>query len=318
MHTKLTTNWCAAILVAQMIILPTIVSANPAFIIFGDSLSDGGNFFVNSGEFTTQPFDLVPAAPYAVGGFHFTNGSTWIEQLATTMHDQPSAHPALRAPGHFTNYAYGRARSRAGASTFPLFDLSTQVGLFLSDFGGNAPDDTTYVVWTGANDLQDALGALAVDPSGATSFGIIQAAITATANNIMALWGSGARTFLVPNAPNIGITPAVKAAGVQAEMAALQLSMGYNLGLMQALDGLEMLPGIKIVRLDVFTILTDLVADPEAAGFTNVTDSCITPNVIKQALCRRPNQFLFWDGIHPTRAGHRYLAMFAAEELNAN
>ena len=318
MHTNLNTNWRAAILVAQMIILPTIVSANPAFIIFGDSLSDGGNFFINSGEYTTQPFDLVPAAPYSVGGFHFTNGSTWIEQLATTMQDQPSAHPALRAPGRFTNYAYGRARSRAGASTFPLFDLSTQVGLFLSDFGGNAPDDTTYVVWTGANDLQDALGALAVDPSGATSFGIIQAAITATANNIMALWGSGARTFLVPNAPNIGITPAVKAAGVKAEIAALQLSMGYNLGLMQALDGLEMLPGIKIIRLDVFTILTDLVADPEAAGFTNVTDSCITPNVIRQALCGQPNQYLFWDGIHPTRAGHRYLAMFAAEKLNAN
>ncbi len=318
MHTKLSINWRAAILVAQMIILPTIVFANPAFVIFGDSLSDGGNFFVNSGEYTTQPFDLVPSAPYAVGGFHFTNGRTWIEQLATTMQGQPSAHPALRAPGRFTNYAYGRARSRSGAPTFSLFDLSTQVGLFLSDFGGNAPGDATYVVWTGTNDIQDALGALAVDPSGARSLGIIQAAITATANNIMALWGSGARTFLVPNAPNIAITPAVKAAGIQAEMAALQLSMGYNLGLTQALDGLEMLPGINIVRLDVFMILTDLVADPEAAGFTNVTDSCITPNVIRQALCGQPNRYLFWDGIHPTRAGHRYLAMFAAEKLNAN
>lgn len=318
MHIKLNTNWRATILVLQMIILPTVVSASPEFVIFGDSLSDSGNFYINSGEFSTQPFDLVPSAPYAIGGFHFTNGRTWIEQLAATMEDRPSSHPALRQPGRFTNYAYGRARSRAGAPTFSLFDLSTQVSLFLSDFGGKAPDDPTYVVWTGANDLQDALGVLAADPTGATSMAIIQAAITATANNIMALWGSGARTFLVPNAPNIAITPAVKVAGIQAQMAAWQLSVGYNLGLAQALESLEMLPGIKIVRLDVFTILSDLVADPEAAGFTNVTDSCITPSVIQRGLCAQPNQYLFWDGIHPTRAGHRYLAMFAAAELNAN
>jgi len=315
METKFNKNWRAAILVVQMIIVPTVVSANPELVIFGDSLSDSGNFFIYSGEKSTRPFDLVPSAPYAIGGFHFTNGRTWIEQVAKKLRNRRSSRPALRAPGRFTNYAYGRARSRAAAPTFPLFDLGTQVSLFLSDFGGNAPGDSTYVVWTGANDLQDALGALAQDPSGASSFAIIQTAITATANNIMALWGSGARTFLVPNAPNIAITPAVKAAGAQAQIAALQLSVGYNLGLAQALDGLEMLPGIKLIRLDVFTILSDVVADPEAAGFTNVTDSCITPNVIRRARCRQPDEYLFWDGIHPTRAGHRHLAMFAAEEL---
>jgi len=309
---KLLEATLAGALLASM---PVFAYADTEFVIFGDSLSDSGNYFFNSGEFRTRPYEAIPSAPYAIGGFHFTNGRTWIEQLATMLGDQRSGGPALRAPLTFSNYAYGRARSRPGAPSFPLFDLSTQVSLFLSDYGNAMPVGATYVMWTGSNDIQDALGELAVDPTGASSFGILQAAITATADNVVALWSNGARDFLVPGAPNIAITPAVQAAGPQAEFAAMQLSIGYNTALSHALDSLEGLPGIRITRLDVFTLLNDLVANPEVAGFANVTESCITPEVIVEAVCRRPDQYLFWDGIHPTQAGHRYLALTAAEAL---
>jgi outer membrane lipase/esterase len=281
-------------------------------IVFGDSLSDSGNFFVNTGEVSVRPFDFVPSAPYARGGFHFTNGRTWIEQVAKRLRDRRSGRPALRRPGRFTNYAYGTARSRADGSAF---DLSSQVGLFLSDFGGQIPRESMYVMWTGSNDVRDALNALFVDPSGATSAGILQDAVTATADNIIALYGSGAQTFMVPNAPNIGLTPVVRAFGPEAEVAALQLSVLYNQGLSQALDSLEALPGIRIVRLDVFGILGDLVADPESGGLVNVTESCITPGVVVDAICGRPRDYLFWDGVHPTRVGHRHLARAALEIL---
>ncbi|MGI9329812.1 MAG: SGNH/GDSL hydrolase family protein [Gammaproteobacteria bacterium] len=284
----------------------------PALVVFGDSLSDSGNFHANTGQFSLRPYDLIPAAPYARGGFHFSNGSTWVEQLAKRLADPQSTKPSLRSPRVFTNYAYGTARSRPGTSGF---DLGSQVSMFLTDFGNQAPRGTTYVIWTGGNDVRDALGALQLDPSGATSGGILQAAVTATVDNMIALYGSGARNFLVANAPNIGLTPAVRALGPQAQGAALQLSVLYNQGLSQALDGLSALPDTRINRLDVFAILTDLVADPASAGLSNATDACITPGVVAGAICDKPQDYLFWDGIHPTRAAHRQIAEAALANL---
>jgi phospholipase/lecithinase/hemolysin len=290
----------------------TIEDRNPTLVTFGDSLSDAGNYFISTGESSIQPFLLVPSAPYALGGFHFTNGDTWAEQLAGMLNDRNAGHPSLKNSGHFTNYAFGTARSRAGQTGF---DLGDQVAMFLNDFGNVAPDETIYIIWTGGNDVRDALGALQFDPTGGTSGAILNAALTATADNIAALYSSGARRFLVANAPNIGLTPAVRGLGPQVEVAALQLSAAYNHELSGTLDSLAALPGIQIDRLDAFGILAQIVADPAPSGFTNVTDPCITPAVLAAAICEQPGRFLFWDGIHPTRAAHRVLAAAALLEL---
>jgi phospholipase/lecithinase/hemolysin len=90
--------------------------------------------------------------------------------------------------------------------------------------------------------------------------------------------------------------------------AAHALSKRYNAGLKKILLGLEHdNDDIVIARMDVFTILDEAVADPASVGLTNVTDSCITPYVIVGAICRRPNEYLFWDYVHPTTQAHRLL-----------
>src|SRR6056297_1815558 len=54
-------------------------------VAFGDSLMDSGNAFVLTGEVSTPPFDPVPSGAYAIGGHHFSNGRTWVEQLGEAM-----------------------------------------------------------------------------------------------------------------------------------------------------------------------------------------------------------------------------------------
>src|SRR4051812_5876874 len=98
-------------------------------VVFGDSLSDPGNAFVLIHQVSRPPYALIPSAPYARGGLHFSNGPTWIEQYAKRVHLQHTVGPALLVRGRFTNYAVGAARARPGA----LFDLSSQVMLFLED-----------------------------------------------------------------------------------------------------------------------------------------------------------------------------------------
>jgi outer membrane lipase/esterase len=282
------------------------------FVTFGDSLSDPGNAYVETGGFVIRPFAPVPAAPYLIGRFRFTNGPTWIEQLANAFRLPRSGRPALLRPGIYTNYAFGAARARLDGP----FDLRGQLELFLDGFDNVAAPATLYVLWIGANDLRDAFEAFVVEMDPDRAVSILEEAIRATADSIQQLYAVGARSFLILNLPNIGDTPALRDAGPEARALGRQLAEGYNAGLELALDELDnLLSDIVIVPLDVFAILDEVVADPDLAGLKNVTDSCITPEVIIGAICRRPRKFLFWDFIHPTRTAHKYLSEQAQASL---
>ncbi|HEY3146500.1 MAG TPA: SGNH/GDSL hydrolase family protein, partial [Dongiaceae bacterium] len=273
--------------------------------VFGDSLSDPGNALILLNAVTVPPFQsLIPAAPYARGGGHFSNGSTWIEQLALIDHATPSADPALRNPGLFTNYAVGGAEARLAGP----YDLTGQINRFLTDFGGTAPAGALYVVWIGGDDLRDAVVALTTDPSGATSAAILQQAISAIQNDVLILYGAGARNFLVLNAPDLGLAPEATLAGPVVQFYASFFSGQFNLALEQVLSGLQAGLGVPIVRVDIFALLHEVVADPAAFGLTDVSNPCIQLNTTGQPFCKRPDQFLFWDGTHPTVAAHQIVA----------
>src|SRR3982751_6575841 len=95
----------------------TAQSRFSGIVVFGTSLSDPGNAFALSGDaatppdFTLNPF-LVPTAPYARGGHHFSNGATWIEQYARSIGLAESVRPAFAiSSAAVNNYAVGAARS---------------------------------------------------------------------------------------------------------------------------------------------------------------------------------------------------------------
>lgn len=297
-------------------------------VAFGDSLSDPGNVFVFTGLQSVRPFneDNIPSAPYARGGHHFSNGSTWIEQLSADLKLKEGTGPALKTSA-FTNYAFGAARARD--SGLP-FHLTQQVTQFL-DSGQAITPDTLFSLYVGGNDVRDALVAFndaylqtllsggnmaEAQAAGEAAAGLIlTAAILAIADNIVVLAMQGGIQFLVPNVPNIGVTPAVQALGPQAAFVASLLSLQYNAALESTLQGLEFFLGIQVTRLNVYQLINDVVADPGVAGLVNASDACITPLVRKGAFCNQPDDYMFWDGIHPTRAGHAYLAAAALEAL---
>jgi phospholipase/lecithinase/hemolysin len=295
-------------------------------VVFGDSLSDPGNHFIEFGTTSLQPFAPIPDASYAIGGHHFTNGATWVERMATALLMPGRGGPAFRTPGVFTNYAFGRARSRPCASVpavcesgeypFSVVDLSFEVGQFLSDSGGSAPSEDLYVMWIGANDLNDALSALAIDSSLATSQAIIGAAVLAEVGNIQALYGAGARTFLIPTAPNFALSPLVRPLDPPVPYLATLFAGGYDAALGQALDQLKSnLPGINFIRFNANAVFEQIMSDPAAFGMSDALNSCLTFGVTGNAICSTPNQHLFWDGIHPTTAGHSWVAAAALEAL---
>ena len=81
--------------------------------------------------------------------------------------------------------------------------------------------------------------------------------------------------------------------------------------------GLQALPQIEFKTLDVFTLLHAVVSDPHAYRLMDVKDACLTFFVSVDAICERPNRYLFWDGIHPTVAGHEIVEDAAQHLLHA-
>jgi phospholipase/lecithinase/hemolysin len=281
-------------------------------VVFGTSLSDSGNAFALRGGTNTPPNYLVdpllvPAAPYARGGHHFSDGATWVEQLARSLGLAGSARPALASSSPTaTNYAVGAARAYDDGQNFNLPD---QVQAFLSDVSGAAPSDALYVIEMGGNDIRDAIMAYrSGGPLAAQA--IFQQSIPSLAASIQLLYQAGARNFLVWLPPDLALTPAIQMLN-QASPGAAQLANGLSQLFVGTLSGvltqLSALPGISITRFNAYALLTSIAANPASYGLTNAHQACIIPDA-EPFSCQAADDFLFWDGIHPTRAGHAIVA----------
>lgn len=312
------TRWRLVGCLSLVLSTPGWASAQSGFtgiVVFGTSLSDPGNAFALRGDQSTPPDYglnplLIPSAPYARGGHHFSNGATWIEQFGRSIGMGGSVRPALGSSAlSATNFAVGAARAYEDGVNF---NLTRQVDTYLQRSGGGTPSTALYVVEMGSNDIRDAFALYATGGNGGP---VLAAALRSIALNIQRLYAAGAREFLVWAPPNVALTPALRALGPGAGALGGQLTQSFNQNLTGLLAQLSAaLPGIRIDRLDVYAILNAILADPAAYGMTNVTTACVTPDAAPFT-CQAMDEYLFWDGIHPTRAGHAVLAQATASVL---
>jgi phospholipase/lecithinase/hemolysin len=189
-----------------------------------------------------------------------------------------------------TDYAWGGAETGTGLSPSGTLNINSQVADFLAAHTLGAGQ--LVVIDGGANDFFNGQ----TDPSVPVAH--LGAAITALA-------GAGGRTFHVQNLPQLGMIPAT--AGLpQAQRDALNaLTLSYDSLLNSSLAQLRSTLGVTIGQVDLDRFLTDVRADPSAYGFTNTTTSALNDGVVSGA------GYLFWDGEHPTTAGHRFIGDLA-------
>jgi phospholipase/lecithinase/hemolysin len=262
--------------------LPSVAWSYPytEIYVFGDSLSDTGRLFETIG--------IPPSPPYYEG--HTSNGPLWVEHLAELL--ELTYNPQ-------TNFAWAGALSgttNVWNVTFPdmeLLGLQQQVDQYIEDTA--ADPNALYVVWAGANDFLDEI----TDPQET-----ITTAITNLISAVTKLQNHGARHILVPNLGNLGKTPRALASGVSEAMSGLVAT--YNQALAESLQPFE------VMQVDIPTsleMMTDpeTVLDPIAVELTNFTEACFNINLLK--VCDTPDNYFYWDDIHPTTKGHFALAL---------
>jgi phospholipase/lecithinase/hemolysin len=252
------------------LIFSTVVlgHAYSSILSFGDSLTDNG------------PLD-------GFGIQHYTNGAVWVEDMASNY-----SAPLL-------DMAYGGATSGVNdpAAGSSILGLQWQVSYYLQHISPSVSSDTLITVWAGANDLLKGF-----EVPGET----IGSPDMAAANVVLAIqWlaNAGGQNFLIPNLPDIGLTPAFLGSPYAAF--ATNWVQQFNADLAADLFALESNPlysADHFYSLDVYDILNAVMANPGAYGFTNVT---LSGNQ------NPPDGYLFWDGIHPTAQAQLLLAQDA-------
>jgi phospholipase/lecithinase/hemolysin len=264
-----------AVLALGMLAPETARAGLTQIVAFGDSLIDTGNLFAASGQ---------PSAPYFDG--RFSNGPIWVEYLAGRL---GIAGPTPSLTGG-TDYAWGGAQTGTGLSAIGTPNINSQVANFLAAHTLSAGQ--LVVIDGGANDFFNGQ----TDPS--VPVANLTAAITVLA-------GAGGRTFIVQNLPQLGMIPATQGLP-QAQRDALdQLTLAYDSLLGSTLDQLRSSLGVTIGQVDLDRFLTDVRANPSAYGFTNTTTSALNDGVLSG------DGYLFWDDVHPTTAGHKFIGDLA-------
>ena len=175
--------------------------------------------------------------------------------------------------------------------------------------------DALYVVWGGANNLQDILTGRPRADGTPQSVGQTVADLGLIIDSLAA---AGASHFLVPNAPNIGLVPRLRERGQAAVAFGTLLTDALNDGLATLIDSRRQ-AGLDILDFDTAGFLAEVVANPASYGLSNVTERCYTGDDLNfngsGSICADPARYLFWDGIHPTATGHALLAQAMLQHI---
>lgn len=274
---------------------------------FGDSLTDGGYFkkatealgHPQSGQYTTNP-DNTWATPFAE--------SLGLNSVQNT-YDEATGQQTTAG----NNYAIGGARSGIDlqhdkyedttGKPLPVYSTRSQVDRYLAD--KNIDSKGLYTVWTGANDL------FAVVKDLPNASNIISSAVSDEVATVKKLHDNGANYIVVPNIPDVGLTPSF--VGTPLATFGTDLVKQYN----EALSSGVKNTGANVIPLDTFSLVQQVAANPTAYGFSNVTDkACKDSSSVEcgRADLDKPgaeNSYFFADGVHPTGRAHRMIADYA-------
>src|SRR6201996_6558434 len=278
-------------------------------VVFGDSLSDAGNI-------------SLATAPQIQPPLRFTTnpGVTSAEIVAANL-GLPITPSLLGG----TDYAFGGAGLNNNVTAGPIPTLPQQLQMYLASTGGKADSRALYQVWGGANDIFFLTGT-STDPN------VLAAGTVAAATTEVKLLGqlqaSGAKYVVVYNLPDIGKTPESIAGGPAAEAGGTQLALAFN-GVLNA--GITQLSnnGLNVIPVNTFALLNEVIANPSAYGFTNVTQPACgagsssvqcgpAGSGLPYTYAAGTNQtYLFADGVHPTTAAHALLGQYVTSLLRA-
>ncbi|RZS22181.1 hypothetical protein BHM03_00054924 [Ensete ventricosum] len=293
----------------------------PALLVFGDSIVDPGN---NNVLPTFARCNFPPYGKDFPGGKatgRFSNGKNPSDILASQIGVKEYVPAYLGTHLDAQELLTGISFASGGCGYDPLtsqllvaLSLRHQLTLFKEykeklkrvAGEGRAADiiaDSLYAVATGTNDIATTYFLL---PFRREEFDIpsyITFLVRSASSFLQELYHSGARRIAIMGAPPIGCMPSQRtlAGGIERES--------------------------RIVYIDIYTSLLDMILRPFAYGFKESTRGCcgtgyyeviITCNSLTATTCANASEYVFWDSFHPTERAAEIIITQVLQQYGAS
>jgi len=291
-------------------------------VVFGDSLSDSGQFPDAGGpagastRFTnrTGPTYLDghgeafgPTAPMILGGKLGIASADLNPSTSLVAGTQDGNNWAVG--GYRTDQIYDSITAPGGSVVSAGGDTRTRDGYLV---GRMADPNALYYLTGGGNDFLQLK--ITNDPTARAAAGRL-------VDSVDALHNAGARYIMVWLLPDLGQTPATNGGPLQA--IGTQLSGIFNEELVNQLAASH----ANVIPLNIPVLFKEVLADPGAYGLatgTNLVGTCFSGNNCtenplygRHSATPDPTKLIFNDGVHPTIAGQRLIADYAYSVLAA-
>ncbi|CAG8519000.1 21392_t:CDS:2 [Dentiscutata erythropus] len=245
-------------------------------VAFGDSLTDNGNQW-RATDGAMPPVNL------------WSNGLIWVDLVESIL------------DAKLIDKAFGGATTNKSLISQCFFNntnvpsVQEQVENILPNVS-YFPPQTTFAIWTGFCDYKMIFERNLTITS--------EDIISSIHNSIILLTSTGARKFLLLNMPPINRAPLYTN---YTNITILQhLIETHNILLNQTIIDMRKERRIQAGVFDVWGLIEYFIQNPQQYGFSNVVDSCIQHN--SNNTCQKPDEYLWWDAIHPTTKAHSLLA----------
>ncbi|CAG8529344.1 12198_t:CDS:2 [Acaulospora morrowiae] len=272
-------------------------------VAFGDSLTDNGNLWKMSNG------TIPPGDSYFQG--RWTNGHVWVEFVESRL---VAKLTDCAFGGALTEKNLNGSKSEKFLSIYSVPSVKEQVEGILPNIT-KFPPQTTFTFWSGSYDYMKIFeNNLTITPTDI---------IASIQNSVSLLSSSGARRFLFLNIPPIHRIPHYKSYNNLTRLR--DLVEKHNILLNETISNITRSKRIQAQVFDVWGFAERVLSDPRKFGFKNTVDSCLNKqefvngtglnkvtgqNVVSSSIktCENPDEYLWWDDMHPTTKAHELLA----------
>jgi len=323
----------------------------PALFVFGDSSVDAGNndYLVTLAKSNYPPYgrDFIDHKPTG----RFSNGRLTTDFMAAALGLKetlpPFLDPTLTSQDIKTGVSFasgGSGYDNLTAEFTSVLPLWKQVQHFknyrtrLADVVGdkNASDiirNALFICSMGTNDFAVTYFGLQIRRA-QMNVEQYQKFLLKEANNfIQEIYREGARKLLFVGLPPLGCLPVVRTLNLKQFISRRigktecveeqnQVAVRFNEKLKSVLASLKhRLLDLKLVYVDIYEVLSDIVYNPGKFGFEISGRPCCGTGLIAAGPCNKhapficsdASKYVFWDSIHPTQKVYQIVAKLAID-----
>ncbi|KAI4389621.1 hypothetical protein MLD38_001827 [Melastoma candidum] len=312
----------------------------PGVIAFGDSIVDTGN---NNALNTLIKCNFLPYGKDFDGGKptgRFCDGKVPIDILGKEMGIKDSVPAYLDPNVTIQDLVTGVSFASGGSGFDPLtpklvsvISLTDQLEHFKEYIGklraaiGDEQTNFTlgksmFLLVAGSDDIANTYFTSGVRKFQYDMFSYTDMMAKSASKFLQDLYEFGARRIAVFGAPPIGCVPSQRTLSGGALRACAddlnRVAQLFNTKLSSRIDSLNgQFPNSKMVYIDVYSPLLDLIQRPQSYGFQVSDKGCCGTGSIEVAVlcnqetstCSNASGYVFWDSFHPTERAYETLVI---------